>query len=108
MEQANVEIGKAKQDAEISARKERQQKDSTIIERDRAIYQKKIAEIAFSDLKNEQRQKFRTEAEAARKEKRYAEALRAYQEVLKLSANPTEAQTIRKQISDTEREKKRL
>lgn len=105
LEIANVAKEKAIQEAELSAEKERQQKDSTIIERDRALNQKKITEKALSDLKNEQRQKFQTEAEAARKENRYPESLRAYQEVLKLTANPAEAQIIRKQISETERER---
>jgi hypothetical protein len=63
------------------------------------------AEKALLDLKNEQRQKFQTEAQAARNEKRYTEALRAYREVLKLATNPAEAQMLRKQIADTEREK---
>lgn len=95
----------AKSDAVAKARQAEVSDSLAGVERDKALNQRNIAEKAFADLKNEQRQKFKTAAEAARKEKRYAEALRAYHEVLKLAASSVEAQTLRKKISDIKREK---
>jgi len=107
-EKAEIERNKAIQSDSLAqvAKKEAVEK-SIAAQRSDSLAQidKRAAQQALETARQEQRQKFRTEAESARKEKRYTEALRAYQEVLKLAVNSTEAQTLQKKINETEREK---